>query len=159
MSENELEILVRVTERFWSHVQRGESCWEWRGDQNQHGHGKFATWVGGKRRRMYAHRLSFILSGRPLADDEVVRHACDNPPCVNPAHLLKGTQRDNILDSIERGRADLSGLTRACDHECRLCGKSFSGTPQRRYCDECQQIPERKRSQMVAIRAGLRAAA
>lgn len=39
-----------------------------------------------------------------LAKDEVVRHKCHNPACVNPAHLLKGTQKQNIKDSCLSGR-------------------------------------------------------
>ena len=42
-----------------------------------------------------------------LADiaDKVVRHRCDNPACINPAHLELGTQKDNVQDSVLRGRA------------------------------------------------------
>lgn len=35
---------------------------------------------------------------------EVVRHTCDNPRCINPAHLLAGTQQDNMQDRLSRGR-------------------------------------------------------
>ncbi len=35
---------------------------------------------------------------------EVVRHTCDNPRCMNPDHLIAGTQSDNIRDAIARGR-------------------------------------------------------
>ena len=31
-------------------------------------------------------------------------HSCDNPSCVNPDHLQQGTQLENILDSINKGR-------------------------------------------------------
>lgn len=35
---------------------------------------------------------------------EVVRHTCDNPRCINPAHLVGGTQKDNVADMYSRGR-------------------------------------------------------
>lgn len=35
---------------------------------------------------------------------EVVRHACDNLRCINPEHLVPGTQRDNMQDRLLRGR-------------------------------------------------------
>lgn len=37
-------------------------------------------------------------------DGLVVRHTCDNPPCVEPSHLILGTQADNVADAVERGR-------------------------------------------------------
>jgi hypothetical protein len=34
----------------------------------------------------------------------VVRHNCNNPSCINPAHLRGGTQRDNAEDRKLSGR-------------------------------------------------------
>lgn len=53
--------------------------------------------VGGK------HRLvaRFLMNAPP---GSVVRHTCDNEACVNPDHLIVGTQKENIADCIARGR-------------------------------------------------------
>ena len=46
---------------------------------------------------------------------EVVRHKCDNPRCINPDHLLGGTQQDNVNDAISRGRQSY-GVSRGEAH-------------------------------------------
>lgn len=50
------------------------------------------------------HRLVLARKlGRALADGEVTRHTCDNKRCINPAHLIVGSQGDNVHDAFERG--------------------------------------------------------
>jgi hypothetical protein len=74
-------------------------CWEWTGGHFADGYG--AINVGGKPSR--AHRVSYELFTGPVGDWHVL-HACDNPNCVNPAHLSLGTPRDNADDKVKRGR-------------------------------------------------------
>jgi DNA-binding XRE family transcriptional regulator len=93
-----------LEERFWANVnRRGESeCWEWRGYRNPSGYGRMN--VGGRAGRLeMTHRLSWEIHNGPIPGDLRVLHHCDNPPCVNPAHLWLGTQLDNIRDRTEKG--------------------------------------------------------
>ncbi len=66
------------------------------------GYGQF-YWPGGK--AVGAHRYSWILhNGREIPPGMQVMHSCDNPPCVNPAHLRVGTCADNMQDKATKGR-------------------------------------------------------
>jgi len=70
------------------------------GAKTRHGYGQRR--VNGK--TVYVHRLAFEEHhGRSPVG--VVRHACDNPSCYNPDHLIEGSQADNVQDMIDRGRA------------------------------------------------------
>lgn len=93
-----------LTERFWRKVDKSagpEGCWPWTG--SRHGFGYGFVSAGGKRRG--AHRVSWELANGPIPDGLSVCHRCDNPPCVNPAHLFLGTVGDNTRDMMAKGRA------------------------------------------------------
>lgn len=54
---------------------------------------------------------------------KVARHTCDTPSCVNVDHLLDGTQKDNAIDMINRGRARIgstNGVARLTDDAVRI---------------------------------------
>lgn len=89
------EVLDHYTSKG-SHTE----CWEWGGyGDPDRGYGRF--WHGGG--WVSAHRASYERYFPPLRRGEVVRHRCDNPPCINPHHLEAGTPLDNARDAVERG--------------------------------------------------------
>jgi HNH endonuclease len=95
-------------ERFWEKVdKRGpDECWMWIGSRRRNGYGQIAAeYDGVKLRVLIASRASWELAhGRPVPDGMQVCHHCDNPPCVNPAHLFLGSARDNAQDALKKGR-------------------------------------------------------
>ena len=93
-----------LVERFWSKVDKRQpdDCWEWQGCKLPRGYGKIGS--GGKHGEtlLATHVAWFLSTGAP--PDEFVLHKCDNPKCVNPAHLFVGTHLDNMRDQRAKDR-------------------------------------------------------
>lgn len=93
-------------ERFMRKVERpanDDDCWIWRGARTHAGYGR--CMVIGKPNATTAHRVSFELFRGPIPSGHFVLHRCDNPSCVNPAHLFTGDHAANMLDMVEKGRS------------------------------------------------------
>ena len=73
-------------------------CIEWSGCRTRNGYGRQKVagvdWLA---HRWVMHQV------QPLPAGAVVRHTCDNRACVNPEHLVVGTQSDNMVDKSLRG--------------------------------------------------------
>lgn len=98
-----------VSDRFWEKVKKDapDACWIWDGALYKQGYGKL--YVGRNERGSSifhrAHRISWELAhGQSVPHGLSVLHSCDNPPCVNPAHLRVGTDAENAADRVDRKR-------------------------------------------------------
>ena len=90
--------------RFWSNVDDNQY---WTGTLSKQGYGAFG--IGDY--SYSAHRLSYLLA-HGVPQKRVIMHTCDERDCVNPAHLVNGSYRDNVQDMIAKGRQGDSGKGR-----------------------------------------------
>lgn len=88
--------------RFWSKVDKSslEGCWNWTGYRNKLGYGQFNYLSV----HILAHRFSYQTKFGRIKPHDCVCHSCDNPSCVNPAHLWFGTHKDNMADMFAKKR-------------------------------------------------------
>lgn len=89
--------------RFWAKVKKAgpNDCWEWTASTDRFGYGAFGLT---SRSILKAHRYAWELGIGPLAEGDCLLHSCDNPKCVNVAHLRIGTRSENAQDRVMRNR-------------------------------------------------------
>lgn len=124
---------VRVS-RFWGLVdRRGPSeCWPWLGDMSK-GYGVFFD--GDRMRPAHELALSYTTGERRLPHLDTC-HACDNPPCCNPAHLRFDTRRSNVADMVARGRGATPGRKLADEEIVTMRERRANGAPQKLLAEQ-----------------------
>lgn len=115
-----------LAEHLWRSVVRGadDECWLWTGAKTSQGYGQLTHHSV----HYFVHRLAYALHhGAPYHYERMVDgrqvsvcHACDVRLCVNPNHLWKGTQSENMLDAVAKGRLKLSPFILANVEQGRL---------------------------------------
>jgi hypothetical protein len=90
-----------IKQRLAKHIQIDQvtNCWNWQG-ATASGYGVMNI----NSKLIGAHRVSYSEYVGDIPAGMRVLHECDNPRCVNPAHLVAGTQKKNMQDMVKRGR-------------------------------------------------------
>lgn len=107
----------RTFVKFWSRVRFAgiNDCWPWKlKPRDPFGYGGFHF----NNRTQLSHRVAWQLANGEIPIGLCVLHRCDNPPCVNPAHLFLGTKTDNARDRNAKGRTS-KGHTSAIENRSR----------------------------------------
>lgn len=88
---------------FYARAAKGgdDECWPFLGARTTKGYGCYRF----DGRQQMAHRVSYQLTRGAIPAGLLICHTCDNPPCVNPAHLFLGSYADNNRDASRKGRA------------------------------------------------------
>lgn len=93
----------KYIDKFWKKVDKGnkDECWRWAGGtKTPKGYGMLDV----NYKKIYAHRVSYMIHFGEIPEGLLVCHKCDNPGCVNPSHLWLGTHTDNLKDASVKGR-------------------------------------------------------
>lgn len=132
----------RFARNFWDFVTKthAQGCWKWTGPVDRKGYGRWGKEV--------ASRHSWELANGPIEGGLWVLHHCDNPPCVNPAHLYLGTVVENAQDMVARQRGYIPPLKAVCDAGHAIEGDNLrvitSGTQVIRRCRKCDNARSAK---------------
>jgi len=92
-----------------------QPCWIWIGEVNRNRSGMLYGRMSvryksgprkGKVRKVGAHRMSVQVfhKGKRITPKTVIMHLCNNSLCINPAHLIGGTQAKNVQQCVKDGR-------------------------------------------------------
>lgn len=131
-----------VEDRFWSKVEKTETCWLFRGCRQT----KIGLDYGGfayKGQTRVAHRVAWELSNGEIPGKLFVLHKCDVPRCVRPDHLYLGTQKDNMRDASLRGRLP-SQKKSHCVRGHAFLGANTAITPSgKQRCRTCCKLYQR----------------
>lgn len=126
--------------RFWSKVEKTDTCWLWTGAKLPAGYGRF--WTG--TRTDYAHRFIYETYRGRIPDGLTVHHVCSTPACVNPDHLVIVTRGDNT----RRNRKIQAQLARTA------CPRGHAYSPVNtyehrghRYCRACNRASHARRKE------------
>jgi len=102
-----LSLAARFSEKFIQGA--ADDCWPWTAAKGTHRRGNQTPYFQPKIRvdgkALTATRVAWELYRGPIPSGLHVLHRCDNPVCVNPAHLFLGTNADNTRDKVAKGRA------------------------------------------------------
>ena len=134
MGQRKIPLEHRFNEKWEPVTETG--CWIWTARvAGGSASGMQYGYISDGRKQLRAHRVSYEIHKGKIPDNLFVRHTCDTPVCVNPAHLELGTHQDNMNDMAQRGRRKRTHCKRG--HELSE-ENSYINANGHKYCKVCK---------------------
>lgn len=132
MSETKEFLSVADLNRFFSKVEKTDTCWNWT-QKLDNGYGRF--WMQGK--SLIAHRVSYQFANGVIPKGLQLDHLCRNRSCVNPDHLEPVTIAENVLRG--EGLSANNARKTHCKNGHELSGSNlYNSKRDSRVCRICQ---------------------
>jgi hypothetical protein len=141
-------------ERFWSNVQKTDTCWLWTKAVGRGGYGVLDLRRNGTSKKYRAHRLSLLLSGVEIPEGYEVDHLCKVLLCVRPDHLEPVPPIINWLRSNAPSRINLTKTECLRGHPFDTAN-TYITKRGKRCCRACKGLRDnpRRRAERAARRA------
>lgn len=155
--------------RFWSRVEKTDFCWLWTGPVNKDGYGHIGKGGAGNG-TLRVHRYAYELLIGIIKEGMQIDHVCHTKECgktgkdclhrrcVNPAHLVQTTHRNNsIRDECTNSGKNVVKTHCPSGHEYSVENTRYERTRHNRQgknnlfcrkcreCDRIRQADRRKR--------------
>jgi hypothetical protein len=110
-----------IKERLLANSEQQGDCRVWTSRTDKDGYGVLTIGSRTDNTRKVGYRASkaaYEAYNGEVPEGMLVRHTCDNRPCINHDHLIAGTVADNSKDMLERGRSNKEPKT--VEHRARI---------------------------------------
>src|SRR5215475_11126927 len=125
-----------ISRAIWQRVDQSagpDACWPWQGYCDRHGYGRIEL-SRIPRRTLAVHVAIWEMLHGPKPVGRELHHTCHTPACVNPAHLVLVTHRENMLAPGGTNWAYVHSQRTHCPQGHPIDGLRSDG---RRYCRPC----------------------
>ena len=127
-------------------VERGDvqdnGCWRWKKQIKDNGYGVLHWIIEGEKKKLHAHRFSYVLFKGEIPDELEIDHLCRNRWCVNPEHLEAVCREVNIRRGVSP--AAKRAAQTLCKRGHSLSGDNLYRRTKWRTCLTCQSLHNRK---------------
>jgi hypothetical protein len=135
---------------FLSRVTFTDSCWVWNGSlrnrMQAYGHFNY------QHKAMTSHRFAWLALVGELPVGKHLHHLCENPACVNPAHLLPLDPTVHMREYTPQNAVVQRGASSTCPNGHDLSGHNLIVRGDgRRRCRTCLHAYEVKRREAMRL--------